>query len=140
MKFQRKKILSLILFQVIWSIFGKNERIYAFLATLHAYTRRKPLNGVYEPLMDKNCSSFVMSPARKFRNQFEHSSEYDISMYSLPSTVSLSAKALLIGTRKMQTDPEPTREFEAGTNLVFVRPPSLLEMDGIGSKWTVHGV
>ena len=58
------------------------------LATLHAYTRRKPLNGVYEPLMDKNCSSFVMSPARKFRNQFEHSSEYDISMYSLPSTVS----------------------------------------------------
>ena len=95
MKFQRKKILSSILFQVIGSIFDKNERIYAFSATLHAYTRRKPLNGVYEPLMDKNCSSFVMSPARRFRNQFEHSSEYDISMYSLPSTVSLSAKALL---------------------------------------------
>ena len=51
-------------------------------------------------------------------------------MYSLPSTVSLSAKALLIGTRKMQTDPEPTRESEAGANLGLVRPPSLLEMDG----------
>ena len=69
--------------------FGSIGLKYAFLATLHAYTRRKPLNGVYEPLMDKNCSSFVMSPARKFRNQFENSSEYDISMYSLPSTVSV---------------------------------------------------
>ena len=64
--------------------------------------------------MDKNCSSFVMSPARKFRNQFEHSSEYDISMYSLPSTVSLLPKTLLIGTRKMQTDPESTGESEVG--------------------------
>ena len=89
MKFQRKKILSSILSQVITenNTFDGNERKCAFLATLHAYTRRKPLNGVYEPLMDKNCSSFVMSPARKFRDQFEHSSEYDISMYSLPSTV-----------------------------------------------------
>ena len=92
MKSQRKKISSSILSQVIRenNNFDENERNIVFLATLHAYTRRKPLNGVYEPLMDKNCSSFVMSPARKFRNQFEHSSEYEISMYSLPSTVSLS--------------------------------------------------
>ena len=39
----------------------------------------------------------------------------------------------------MQTDREPTWESEAGTKLGFIRSLNLLEMDGIGSKWTVHG-
>ena len=48
------------------------------IATLQAYARKKPINGNYEPLKDKQCTSFLMSPAR----DFHYHEDYDLSSYA----------------------------------------------------------